>query len=66
MPRAPTVVRRFLWYSTGSPFYSVNINHVYWHYDSIAQTYPGYTLQDIRSMSVRQRSFWSEMSRWHK
>ena len=33
----------------------------------IAQGYPGYTLEDIRSMSVRQqRSFWSDMAKWRQ
>ncbi len=32
----------------------------------IAQGYPGYTLGDIRSMSVRQRSFWSDMAKWRE
>jgi len=40
------------------------LTHVYWEYDSIAQGYSGYSLDDIRTMSVRQRSFWTEMSKW--
>jgi len=40
------------------------LTHVYWNYDAIAQGYPGYTLSDIRSMSIRQRSFWAAMAKW--
>ena len=32
----------------------------------IAQGYPGYTLEDIRAMSVRQRSFWADMAKWRR
>ena len=58
------VMIRLQCYWIGPPFYSVKLTHVYWEYDSISQGYPGYSLDDIRSMSVRQRSFWAEMSKW--
>mgnify|MGYP006082241657 FL=1 len=32
----------------------------------IAQGYPGYSLGDIRSMSVRQRAFWANMAKWRQ
>jgi hypothetical protein len=51
---------------TGPHFYSANLVVTYWDYDSIATVYKGFSLKDIKTMTVRQRSYWSAMSKWRK
>lgn len=53
-------------HSTGPHFYLANLVVTYWEYDSIASVYKGFSLGDIKSMTVRQRTYWSAMSRWRK
>jgi hypothetical protein len=50
--------------SIGSPFYSVNLKILYWEYELIATVYKGFGLDDIKSMTVRQRDFWYRMAKW--
>lgn len=50
--------------STGSPFYLVDLRTVYWEYEAIATVYNGFTLQDLTSLTVRQRDFWYRMAKW--
>lgn len=52
--------------STGPHFYSADLVVTYWEYDSIALVYKGFSLKDIKTMTVRQRAYWSAMSRWRK
>lgn len=56
--------RLCLSFLTGSPFYSVNLKILYWEYEAIASQYNGFSLSDIKSMSVRQRDFWYRMAKW--
>lgn len=50
--------------SIGSPFYSVSAKTIYWEYEAIATVYKGFSLSDIKRMSVRQRDFWYRMAKW--
>lgn len=59
-----TVVPKCLLRSIGSPFYSVNTKVLYWEYEAIATVYGGFSLADIRSLSVRQRDYWYRMAKW--
>jgi len=51
---------------TGPHFYSADLVVTYWEYDSIALVYKGFSLKDIKTMTVRQRAYWSAMSKWRK
>jgi hypothetical protein len=39
---------------------------LYLDYEVIAQTYSGWSLNEVRGMSARQRKYWLAMIRWKR
>lgn len=53
------------WLLIGSHFYSANIKHLYWDYNIIASVYKGFSLTEIKRMTVRERKYWNGMAKWN-
>jgi hypothetical protein len=49
--------------SIGLVFYSVNYVSLYWEYEAVATVYQGFTLENIKSLPVRERDFWVRMAK---
>ena len=52
--------------SAGQTSFVPNEQALYLNYDVIAMHYTGWTLTEIRAMTIRQREYWLRMIRWKK
>jgi len=41
-----------------------DLKGIYWEYEGVATVYKGFSLDDIRGMTIRQRDFWFRMAKW--
>lgn len=53
-------------YRPGPIFYRPNVGLLYVEYDSIARTYTGWNLTEIRRLNYRQRQYWTGLIRWRR
>lgn len=50
----------------GPTSFAPNEQALYVTYDVIASNYSGWTLSEIRAMTMRQRNYWQAMLRWKR